>query len=173
MSSASQQAVRRVLAQTLKSAKPKPRAKPTPSAYLLYTQEKRAELTKSNAMFNAMEAKDKMKHLASMWRGLGDADKVRYQSHAAAAKARAPPPPPVEDGAEASFPLEIKNDTAMKKLTKEIADEAAQAILAELRAGNSVSVGKEGKLSRQGEPNAKGTMTISFKPSVARKKMAT
>ena len=166
---AQQAAIRRVLESMLTSAKAlKPRAKKGPSAYILFTSAKRSQLDELDANFKAMEAKEKMKHLAGLWNELGESEKVKYKAEAAAAAASAAKAAPAAtatlEADELTFPLQVKNDAALKKLTKELAAEATAALVAELREGKAISLSGTGKLT-PAKADEDGSFAIKFKPA--------
>lgn len=167
MSEASRAAIRRVLESMLTAGKvAKPRA---PSAYIVFSNEKRKTLQDLDVAFKAMTSSEKMSHLGKLWKELAEPEKATYQAQSEAGAAKLASSKPVEapmDG-PLKFPLEVKSDAAMKKLTKQLAAEATAALIDELKSGTPVTLTGTGKLTPVVDD--KGVVTITFKPSKTKK----
>ena len=166
--------VKALLEACVKTSKAVTKTPRAPSAYIIFTKEKRKELA-GDAAFTAMAFSEKATHLGTLWKSLGPIAKEEYEAKSAqekAALASAPPPEPPA-AAPASFPmtLELKSEKAMDKLIKDITAVVTASLIEELQQeGGSVSLPKVGKLSvKKGDLKSDGAFTASFKPSKPRK----
>ena len=151
----------RAVLESLPKASVKPKMDRAPNAYILFSNKKRAELS-DDVSFKAKSSADKMKHLSATWKSLSTSDKAPFESETAAAKTKTAAANANKTAPEpAAFPIEIKSETSLKKVSKQLADAAVLAVLTDLQAGKPVTVTGVGSLKPKTDKD--GKLTISFK----------